>query len=257
MRILMCEPKFYGIDYEINPWMDVKNKVNTDLAMDQWVLLRDLIVGLGAKVEYVESVKGLPDMVFTANAGFPHQGHFFVSSFKHHQRKGEEIYFEKFFLDKGYTVSRTGMYFEGMGDVLPMGQRLWCGWGFRSSESVARWLAKQGNFLECVSLSMRDPRFYHLDTCFCPLDKNNTLVHAEAFFNLPSGLHDVNYIMVPPEEARNFACNAIAIGKHVILPQNTDKTCAMLEDLGFQPHPTPMSEFMKSGGACKCLTLKF
>jgi N-dimethylarginine dimethylaminohydrolase len=30
---------------------------------------------------------------------------------------------------------------------------------------------------------------------------------------------------------------------------------ALLRDRGYEPHPVPLDEFMKSGGAAKCLTL--
>ena len=66
--ILMCPPKYYGIEYEINPWMDRTRVVDTRLAAKQWDTLHALILECGAQIELAEPVEGLPDMVFTANA---------------------------------------------------------------------------------------------------------------------------------------------------------------------------------------------
>jgi N-dimethylarginine dimethylaminohydrolase len=41
----------------------------------------------------------------------------------------------------------------------------------------------------------------------------------------------------------------------VVLPAGCSGTERLLEERGYRPHPVPLSEFMKSGGAAKCLTL--
>src|SRR4051812_46158866 len=68
-RILMCPPDFYGIEYEINPWMDCKVGSDPAQSLHQWWTLHDTLGELGATVERLEPVAGLPDLVFTANAG--------------------------------------------------------------------------------------------------------------------------------------------------------------------------------------------
>ena len=67
-HILMCPPDFYGIHYEINPWMDVKRQADHAVAVEQWNALHREILNAGAKVSLLEPVEGLPDLVFTANA---------------------------------------------------------------------------------------------------------------------------------------------------------------------------------------------
>src|SRR5262249_14442220 len=68
-RILMCRPDYYGIEYEINPWMDRKVASDPSTSLGQWLALRDTLLGLGVRVETLDPVAGLPDLVFTANAG--------------------------------------------------------------------------------------------------------------------------------------------------------------------------------------------
>jgi N-dimethylarginine dimethylaminohydrolase len=65
----------------------------------------------------------------------------------------------------------------------------------------------------------------------------------------------VSRLPVPEHEALQFACNAVCVGKHVVLPDGCPETMTWLKDRGYLPHPVPLDEFMKSGGSAKCLTL--
>jgi N-dimethylarginine dimethylaminohydrolase len=101
-------------------------------------------------------------------------------------------------------------------------------------------------------------RFYHLDTCFCPLPDGTVIWHRVAFDDYGRRAiekHVAGLIEVAPEEAGNFACNAVVLGKNIVLPENCPKLCETLAGRGYQSHPLPMTEFLKAGGACKCLTL--
>jgi N-dimethylarginine dimethylaminohydrolase len=60
---------------------------------------------------------------------------------------------------------------------------------------------------------------------------------------------------VPEDEALKFACNAVCVGKHVVLPSGCPETMKWLDVRGYRPHEVPLEEFMKSGGSAKCLTL--
>ena len=50
-HILMCPPDHYGIEYEINPWMDRRQGADRHLAMTQWQDLRRLLEQAGATIE--------------------------------------------------------------------------------------------------------------------------------------------------------------------------------------------------------------
>src|SRR5437763_15654880 len=66
---LMCPPDYFGVFYEINPWMHTENVADRDLAQEQWHHLVANLRRAGATVKMMEPVKSLPDLVFTANAG--------------------------------------------------------------------------------------------------------------------------------------------------------------------------------------------
>src|SRR3989304_8584857 len=89
-HILMCPPDFYGIEYEINPWMNTERQADHPTAVDEWDALHDQIQAAGARVSRLEPEKGLPDLVFTANAAMIFGQRAILARFKHSQRQGEE-----------------------------------------------------------------------------------------------------------------------------------------------------------------------
>lgn len=86
LRILMCAPDHYEVDYVINPWMEGNiNKSSNDRSVEQWQGLYQTIQK-HAQVELVPPAKGWPDMVFTANAGLVRGDRAIVSRFYHPER---------------------------------------------------------------------------------------------------------------------------------------------------------------------------
>jgi len=258
-HLLLCPPDYYGIEYEINPWMDRTRNAAPELARRQWAGLSEKLQSLGCKIEVVPPQPKLPDMVFTANAGLVAGKKFIRSNFRFPQRQGEEEHFEKWFADRGYEVIRLPekLFFEGEGDALFCGDVLLCGYRFRSD---IRSHQKIGEILKCLVLSVElvEERFYHLDTCFCPLSEGAAIWYPAAFDEYGRRTirhHMKDLIAVRPEEAEHFACNAVVVEKDIVLPDNSPKLCAALRERGYQPHELPMTEFIKAGGACKCLTL--
>src|SRR3989475_11022769 len=69
-RLVVCPPGHYQIAFENNPLVEVKGGADPTMARVQWnALVAALEKNCGATLERIEPVTGLPDMVFTANAG--------------------------------------------------------------------------------------------------------------------------------------------------------------------------------------------
>jgi N-dimethylarginine dimethylaminohydrolase len=258
-HLLLCPPEHYGIEYEINPWMDRASQVDGKSAAAQWQGLRDSLQSLGCRVETIEPQPGLPDMVFTANAGLVVGTRFIGSRFRHPERQGEAAHFERWFAEHDYEIVRLpeDLVFEGEGDALFCGDVLFCGYRFRSDIRSHRWI---GDFLNCLTLSAElvDARFYHLDTCFCPLGNGRAMWFPGAFDSYGQKVireHVSELLEVSSEEALRFACNAVVRGRDIMLPDGCAKLRIALSELGYRCHELPISEFIKAGGACKCLTL--
>jgi N-dimethylarginine dimethylaminohydrolase len=258
--ILMCPPAFYGIEYEINPWMSTERQADHKLAGEQWRGLYDRLVEAGANIDEVAPVEGLPDLVFTANAALVYGRTAVISHFRHPQRQGEEVHFRAWLVDHGWEVWETpaGCSFEGTGDALFCGDTLYAGYRLRSDARGHQEIAERLG-VRVLPLELVDPYYYHLDTCFCPLAPDAAIYFPLAFDDYGRRVLEANIptlIEVDPEEARSFACNAVVVGKNVITNDGCPKLHAQLATAGFAPSATPLGEFVKAGGSAKCLTLR-
>ncbi len=264
IRFLMCAPDHYDVDYVINPWMEGNiHKSSRDRAVEQWNKLYNVIKD-HAIVDLVAPAKGWPDMVFSANAGLVLGENVVLSRFLHKERQGEEPYFQQWFEENGFNVYTLpkDLPFEGAGDALldREGRWLWAGYGFRSELDSHPFLAKWLD-IEVISLRLMDERFYHLDTCFCPLANGYLLYYPGAFDSYSNRVIEMRVapekrIAIMEADAVNFACNAVNVDSIVIMNKASDGLKSRLAEVGFQVIETPLTEFLKAGGAAKCLTLR-
>jgi N-dimethylarginine dimethylaminohydrolase len=261
---LMCMPQHFEVAYVINPWMEGNlARGRNAVATKQWQALLGLMRRFAA-VDCINAAPGVPDLVFTANAGLVLENTCLLSRFRHPERRPEETYFAKWFADHGFEVLLLpeNLFFEGAGDALfdrrlPL---LWMGHGHRTDAAAATVIADMLE-VEVEPLELVNPRFYHLDTCFCPLDGGALLYYPAAF---DQASQERIATLVPPDlriavghdDAEDFACNAVNIGRDIILNQASDSLVKALGTHGFTVHQTPLAEFMKAGGSAKCLTLK-
>jgi len=259
-HILMCPPDYYGIEYEINPWMSRARQSDRETATEQWRGLRRLLERSGAHISTLAPVPGLPDLVFTANAALIFRDLAVLAHFRHPERQGEEAVDEAWFAAQGFRVRRPPerVYFEGAGDALFCGDTLFAGYRIRSD---ARGHQQIGEMLGCrvIPLELVDNYYYHLDTCFCPLAPGIAIYYPAAFdrYGVQAlGELVAELIPVREEEARRFACNAVVVGRTVVTNVGCPELHRELAARGFEPRETPLDEFVKAGGSAKCLTLR-
>ncbi|KAI6240714.1 hypothetical protein M3Y99_00442100 [Aphelenchoides fujianensis] len=259
-RVLMVPPKYFSVEYTINPWMG--GKVDRALAHKQWDQLKSAIEAEGVQVLTLEPEPHLPDMVFVCNSGLVFENKVYLSHFRHPERQGEQHHYLKWFQANGFEVvgADYAEFFEGGGDACFSDYKtLWAGFGARSSRKAYERIRSLGKF-DVVECELTSDRFYHLDTCFAPVGNQSALWYPPAFSaatqeeikrRLPAA------IAVSDQEAEAFVCNAINVRKSVIAPPGvSDKTKQALDKLGYKTVEVDMSEFMKSGGAMQCLVLK-
>ncbi len=261
---LMCPPEFFTVAYIINPWMHGNlRRIDNAVARQQWRSLYDVLTDL-ATVRLVLPQPGSPDMVFTANAGLVKGKRFIASRFRYPERQYEEPYFADWFMDRGYDVSLMprDVPFEGAGDALfdRDAGRLWMAHGHRSIPAARGVLAERLG-IDVAVLRLVDQRFYHLDTCFCPLEGGHVMYYPPAFDDqsralIESRIPAARRIALAEEDALAFACNAVNIDATVVVNRATPAFVKTLARQGFQVVQTPLSEFMKAGGSAKCLTLR-
>jgi N-dimethylarginine dimethylaminohydrolase len=258
-KLLLCPPDHYGIEYEINPWMSRARGAEVEVARAQWKALETALARLECEIFLVPPQPRLPDMVFTANAGLAVGKRFIPSNFRHEERAGEAPLFANWMAEHGYEITwlPKDLYFEGEGDALFGGDALFCGYKFRSDIRSHHAVAEMLGCLT-VSVELVDERFYHLDTCFCPLPDGGAFWFPKAFDEYGQRAireHVTDLIDVSEDEAAHFSCNAVVLGRQIVLPEGAPKLVEILADRGYECHALPMTEFLKAGGACKCLTM--
>jgi N-dimethylarginine dimethylaminohydrolase len=259
-EILMCPPTYYRIAYEINPWMHRQDPAKGRLAADQWRRLRRLLEGQGATIRCLVPRPELPDLVFTANAALIYRDVAIPAHFRHPERQAEEPLVREWFAAHGFRLDTLPdeVFFEGAGDALFCGDTLFAGYRIRSDVRGHR---EVGERLQCrvLPLELVDRRYYHLDTCFCPLAPDTAIYYPPAFDaygrKVLNSMID-QLIPVGDAEAARLACNAVVLGRTVVTNTGCPQLQRELQQRGFAPLATPLSEFIKGGGSAKCLTLR-
>jgi len=263
-RFLMCPPDFFSVEYVINPWMEgnVARSANAS-ARKQWKALHEAIAAR-ANVETITPQRGIPDLVFTANAALVLGNTAIISHFRHAERQREEPFFKEWFEKHGFETIEMprGMFFEGAGDALFVRENgpLFLGYGWRTVLDAAGLVAERLG-VEVVPLRLVDERFYHLDTCFCPLTGGRLIYFPAAFDErsvrlIESHVPAARRHAVSEKDALAFACNAVDTGSAVVLNSATPELEKVLRGWGFDVVQTPLDQFMLAGGSAKCLTLR-
>ena len=263
-RFLVCPPKHYSVDYVINPWMEGNvHRADREKAAAEWQRYFNVLSKV-AETAVMTPHAALPDLVFTANGGLVLDRDVILGHFLHRERRSEEPLFREWFEQNGFIVRELprDLPFEGEGDALWDGARaiLWAAYGLRTELDVhpllAQWLT-----VEVVSLRLVDKRFYHLDTCLAPLEGGHLMYYEGAFDAasisvIESRVPAEQRIAVSERDALHFACNAVSAGPEVLLNFATPELRARLQAAGYSVNETPLGEFIKSGGAAKCLALR-
>ncbi|WP_210406757.1 dimethylargininase [Prauserella flavalba] len=262
---LMCPPRYFAVEYAINPWMDPGKPVDTDRALAQWTELRDTYRRLGHTVDEVPPEPGLPDMVFAANSGTVIDGRVLGARFRAPQRAAEAEHFRRWFVEHGYRdVTMPRQINEAEGDFAWTGRLLLAGTGFRT-DPAAHAEAQETLGVPVVSLRLTDPRYYHLDTALFVLSEATEAAPArvayypEAFSRGSRRVLERLFpdaVLATAADAACFGLNAVSDGRNVVLPVEATGLAGRLAALGYEPVFVDISELRKAGGGPKCCTLE-
>lgn len=256
MKVLMCPPTYFDVEYEINPWMHMENRPNKVLATKQWNAVYEIYQKLGVEVKLINQVKGLPDMVFPANGGIVKDNIFISGNFRFKERKNEEQHFQKWFADHGFTVKTLQHYQGGEGDALFYRETLHMGYGFRSEKEVHQEVA---HILDVpfISYELIDPYFYDFDTAFCPIGDIACLYYPEALSeeSRKKMAQVEGAIPMTKIQAEHFVGNSVYINGKLLVSYLDDDLKQTLKGINVEPILCDMSEFKKAGGGIKCITL--
>ncbi|GAA4883329.1 dimethylargininase [Kitasatospora terrestris] len=257
-RFLLCPPAYFAVEYAINPWMDPSRPVDADAALRQWRTLRDTLRELGHRVETLQPLPRLPDMVFAANGASVVDGRVLVARFRHPERAPEAAAHRSWFRQAGYRPTVAQLPNEGQGDFLPVGDLVLAGSGLRTSPAAHR-EAEAALGRRVVSLQLTDPRFYHLDTALAVLSEDQIMYYPPAF--TPESDRTLRAlfpraILATDRDADVLGLNAISDGRHVLLTDAAEGLAEQLRADGFVPVGVHLPELLKGGGGPKCCVLE-
>ena len=271
---LLVDPAHFEVSYSINPWMQpgqwrADPEGRRQAARAAFSGLQRALEGAGAAVEILPGVPGAPDLVFPANAGVILDGRAVVARFRFAERQVEEPHFLRAFealkarglLSEVHTLP-DGCEQEGAGDFIWDASRglFWAGYGPRSN---TRGLAAVADVFgrPVVALELATERFYHLDTCFCPLPGGEVLYYPPAF--TAEGLRAIREqvpadqrIEASDEDAARFCVNAVAFGRTVVMAEAADRLRGVLSERGYRLAEVDLAPFILSGGGAYCMTLR-
>ncbi len=272
--LMLVDPAHFNVSYVINPWMKPGDWAAdpaghlADARASFNVLCRAL-TSAGATLQVVPGVPGQPDMVFPANAAVVLDRRAIVARFACAERQGEEAPYlaalhdfqARGLLDE-VTIFPEGCFQEGAGDAIwdRTRQLFWCGYGQRSiraaTDEVARFFDRT-----VVALELATNRFYHLDTCFCPLSGGEVLFYPPAFTEAALALihahvEPAQRLEASAEDAAAFCVNAVNIGRDVVMARAPDHVRGLLHERGYTVHDVDLDPFILSGGGAYCMTLR-
>ncbi|HCT79457.1 MAG TPA: amidinotransferase [Micromonosporaceae bacterium] len=263
-RFLMCRPSYFAVTYKINPWMDPSAPYDTSLAIDQWESLVSAYKELGHRIDFIEPLPGLPDMVFAANGGTVIDGKMFTAQFRHAERADEAPAYRDWAERAGFEVHEAKHVNEGEGDLLLAGDYLLAGTGFRTAHA-AHLEAQELFGRPVISLQLVDPRFYHLDTAIAVLSGSNGEKPANIAY-LPEAFSPgsqavlrqlyPNAVIANVADGEVLGLNAVSDGHNVVLAVQATNLANELRKAGYNPVPVDVSELRLAGGGPKCCTLE-
>ena len=273
-HFLMTDPDHFGVVYQINPWMrpeawHADPAAGLAAAHEGSAALWAALVAAGGRVETIAAVAGLPDLVFPANAAVVLDGRALLARFRHPQRQGEEAVFRAAFRslqERGHLTEIVelpdGVIQEGAGDCIWDTDRalFWAGYGQRSTANSIPAIERVFG-QRVVPLELASARFYHLDTCFCPLADGKVLFYPPAFTgdalaSIHAHVRPEDRLEATAEEAGAFCVNAVHIGRHVIMAKAPDSLRIKLGALGYRLMEVDLAPFIMSGGGAYCMTLR-
>ncbi len=262
-HFLLCAPTYYDVSYSINPWMDPSRGTDRALALQQWESLVEAYRAAGHRVDLLDPVDGLPDMVFAANGATVIDGHVLQALFANPQRTAEADRHGAWhrrhgILYGGGSVSTPVAVNEAEGDFAVLSDRVLAGYGFRTTVEAHRELADLTG-RPVIGLELVDPRFYHLDVALTVLDdtRDHLAYYPAAFSESSQQLLAARFpdaIIATDADAFALGLNCVSDGLHVFVPAGASSLRQALTTAGYRPTSIDLSELLKGGGSVKCCT---
>lgn len=248
-----------------NALMVDRTPYDYDRAYRQWMALYNALAEEALIYLLPHGNSDYQDLPFVANIGafLPHRGDTIVlANFRSQPRRGEDIIGGAFFAGMGYRVMPPPAHFEGEADLKFIRGCFYVGGhGIRTDIAAYRWMAAEFD-VDILPVKMTDPKLYHFDCIFFPLNAAQAIVATAALddADVREIEKHVEIIDVPKAYLYDGWTNAVRLhGKVFVNVPPTRESRDALEDLivrlGYEPAMINLGEFDKSGADLSCLVL--
>lgn len=278
LRIFIDSRSFEIIPFQAkqNPYIDIlynAKKHRRSISSQHDAVVKSFCVYPTVKYDLPLSHIVLPDIVFCANGGLslPRLGRTLVllPSMKYKQRRDELPYLKQMYQSFGIpTIDYPGKEpFEGQAELkwFHGGTKAICGYGHRSTKKtfieLDRFFRKLygSKHPELLVVPLDSFDYYHLDVAMLDYSDTACIVHKRAFSS--SSLHAIQQFLGHSnvtiiDTPDTFCLNAVVDGKNLITHKlNACDRKILAETTGCTIKEVDTSEFEKSGGSVRCMTL--
>jgi dimethylargininase len=228
-----------------------RTPIDLDIARAQHEEYVRALKSLGCEAIELPAEPDLPDSVFVEDAAFILPEVAVITRPGADSRKPEtESIAQALSPFKSLVPLQEPATLDG-GDVLVLGKRIFIGLSTRSNhdaiDQLNSLLAKFGYVVTGVELH----DCLHLKSAVSRVDDQTLLINKN-WLDIHH-FEKYNLIEVDPDEP--FAANCLPVGESIVYPTTFPRTCARLEEAGYQVIKVDVSELAKAEGAVTCCSL--
>ncbi len=255
--LLVSDADNFSVEFEINPYMHKVDQPDWDLAVVEHEAIVAAHVDAGRSTEYVPTVSGCPDMIYTANAALVRGGQAMMAQLPP-ERDPELPHFRRWFLERGYDVIDAPYRFSGQGDALAFGSRLFAGSGWRTDKAMHPVIADTLGY-DVIPVHTISNRWYDIDLAIAVITPE-TLAWCPEAFDVRSrrtirDLPGVELIEVGVDEAELFALNLVSDTVTVTMTTGAPRFAQTLRDRCYRVVELTTEQLKKGGGGVRCTAL--
>jgi N-dimethylarginine dimethylaminohydrolase len=255
--LLVSDADNFSVEFEINPYMHKLDQPDWEQAVVEHKAIVTAHVDAGRTVEYIPTVSGCPDMVYTANAALVRGNRAMIAQLPP-ERDPELPHYRRWFAERGYDIIDAPYRFSGQGDALAFGSRLFAGWGWRTDPAMLPVIADELGY-DIVPVRTTSDRWYDIDLAIAVITPE-TIAWCPDAFDAESRrrigeLRGVELIEVGLDEAERFALNLVSDTVTVTMTTGAPRLAEILRDRSYQVIELATDEVKKGGGGVRCTAL--
>ncbi|WP_155055863.1 dimethylargininase [Streptomyces blattellae] len=228
-----------------------REKVDVDLALEQWEAYAEALRGHGWETIEVEAADGCPDSVFVEDTVVMYKNVALIARSGAESRRAETLGVEEAVARLGCSVN--WIWDPGTldgGDILKIGDTIYAGRGGRTNAAGVQQLRAAFEPLGARVVAVPVSRVLHLKSAVTALPDGTVIGHIPKV-DRPSLFP--RFLSVPEEAGAHVV---LLGGSKLLMAASAPKTAELLADLGHDPVLVDIGEFEKLEGCVTCLSVR-